>query len=189
MEEINSAEDENAPKKGKFVRKALKITAIVLVICLCFLLLFIRGCVMAWGGFAVDEANGDACSVLKASSQQVEDCYKEKGESIPEDKEYYIYYQYKKDGYVNEPCELLPESLVNMYYNDRGSDRHRRYAVVKYKNGKACEVWNSNSKLTDNELHYYERRVQQEELDKHWLKGVRGIIGYYNTEEGSKNYH
>lgn len=184
MEDTDIIEEEKKPKKW---RKPLIIVTAAVGLLLSGLLFLTLGMRSTFGGYIVDSENAAAKIVLKASNQQVEDYYTVKGTAIPADKEYYVRYRREKGGYVNEPCELLPESAANKYYS---GDNRDCYAVVRFKNGKAVEAWQSSAhELTDDELRHYDRHEQQEEFNKHLIKGAKGIIGYYNAEQGDTYIH
>ena len=181
VENTEIIEEEKKPQK----RRKLLIIVMVVAFLIAGWLLFVCSIRHTFGGYTVDGENAVAKQLLNASGCQVEDYYKAMGGSVPADKEYYVRYHRGKEGYVNESCELLPESAVNKYYSGKSC-----YAVVKFKNGKAVEAWQSGyHELADDELHYYDRHWQQEEFNKHLLKGVRVVIGYYNAEQGDTFIH
>ena len=86
----------------------------------------------------LDAENGKAKSILRAAQSQAdENCYSKNGRSIPANREYIVRYYVGDKGWVNEPCELLPDSIVNQYYTTSDT---REKAVVKFVDGKACEA-------------------------------------------------
>ena len=183
MENTEIIEEEKKPPEW---RKPFILAIVTVAILLLGMLIYACSIRMAFGGFMVDSENAVALALLKASNQQVEDYWKANGTAVLADGEYYVRYTLGGDDWVNEPCELLPESAVNKYYS---GDNRRRYAVVKFKNAKAVEAWQScDHELEDDELRGYDKPTQQEELKKHLFKGVRAVIGYYSTEQGDKYY-
>ena len=158
MDNTEIIEEEKKPPEW---RKPFILAIVTVAILLLGTLIYACSIRMAFGGFMVDHENAVAFALLKASNQQVEDYCKAKGTGVPADGEYYVRYTLGGDDWVNEPCELIPESAVNKY--DSGDNR-RRYAVVRFRNGKAVEAWQSGyHELADDELHYYDRHWQQEE--------------------------
>ncbi len=127
-------------------------------------------------GSKVSTRNATAQTYFKAVSAQVEDVYKENGKKIPADKEYIV----RGRGNVNEPCELLDESMPNQYIDD-----HSIYWVVKFKDGKACEAWSAKRPIKDSELRYYSRSELIAESNKHPLRQEKLILGYFSAAEGS----
>lgn len=184
MDNTGIIEEEKKPPEW---RKPFILAIVTVAILLLGTLLYAYGIRKTFSGFMVESENAVALAMLKASNQQVEDYCKAKGTGVPADGEYYVRYTLGGDDCVNEPCELLPESAVNKYYS---GDNRRRYAVVRFRNGKAVEAWQSSDhELADDELRQYERREQQEKLNKHLIKGVRVVVGYYNAEQGDTYFH
>ena len=127
-------------------------------------------------GSKVSTRNATAQTYLKAVSAQVEDVYKEKGEKVPADREYIV----RGKGSVNEPCELLAESMTNKYI-----DEHEIYWVVRFKDGKACEAWAARRPIEDYELRYYSRSELIVKSNEHPMKQDKLVLGYYSTAEGN----
>ena len=126
-------------------------------------------------GSKVDSRNATAKTYFNAVSLQVEDVYKAKNEKIPADKEYIV----RGKGSVNDPCELLAESMTNKYI-----DEHEIYWVVKFKDGMACEAWTARRPIEDYELRYYSRLELIEMSNKHPLRQDKLVPGYYSNAEG-----
>ena len=184
MDNTGIIEEEKKPPEW---RKPFILAIVTVAILLLGMLIYACSIRKTFSGFMVESENAVALALLKASNQQVEDYWKANGTAVLADGEYYVRCTSGGDDWVNEPCELLPESAVNKYYS---GDNRKRYAVVKFKNGKAVEAWQScDHELEDDELRQYERRAQQEKLNKHLIKSVRVVVGYYNAEQGDTYFH
>ena len=121
MGDMNGMEVENATKNGGKFHRGLTIfgpLALVAFI-LVGLLFYIYGLNMVWGSRMIDDRDAVATVCAKALYTQVKDCYESQGRDIPADKEYLVRAVCSKDGLVNEPCELLPQSETNAYYSSQ----------------------------------------------------------------------
>ncbi|MBR6994725.1 MAG: hypothetical protein IKH96_01775 [Ruminococcus sp.] len=166
---------EKTEKKKKSPLKVLIIIFIVLVVLgIGGYFLLLEGMKMTTGS-KVSSRNAAAKSYLKAVTAQVEDVYKEKGEKVPADKEYII----RGKGQMNDPCELLGESMTNRYFSD-----NRYYWVVKFKDGYAAEAWTALRPIEDSELRYYSRKELIDKSNEHPMKQDKLVIGYYSAAEG-----
>lgn len=134
----------------------------------------------------LDAENGKAKSILRAAQSQVDEyCYSKNGRSIPANREYIVRYYVGDKGWVNEPCELLPDSIVNQYYTTSDT---REKAVVKFVDGKACEAWHSSRReLADDMLRFYSFDEQKKAYS--YFTGTKNVIGYYNAEQGDTYIH
>ncbi|MDO4862963.1 MAG: hypothetical protein Q4A05_02235 [Ruminococcus sp.] len=183
MDEMKNTEVGNAPKNGRKSHKVLIIlgclvapTAIILV----GLLIYIYGLNMAWGSRMIDDRDAVASECGKAIYAQVRDCCEAQGRSVPDDKEYIVRATCGKDGLVNEPCELLPESVTNKYYSGRKSTTY--YIAVRFRDGVPAEAWSLEKKpLTDDMLRSYSREEQREMFGR--IKGARDVIGYRSFKD------
>ncbi|HNZ98370.1 hypothetical protein [Ruminococcus sp.] len=167
---------EEVQKKKKSPLKTLIIVFIVLAVLGVGGFWFLCEEMKMTTGSKVNTRNAAAQSYLKAVSAQVEDVYKEKGEKVPADKEYII----RGKGQMNDPCELLEESVTNRYTSDT-----RYYWVVKFRDGTACEAWSALRPIEDSELRYYSRKELIDKSNEHPMKQDKLVIGYYSTAEGN----
>ncbi|MBR3666997.1 MAG: hypothetical protein IKN66_07575 [Ruminococcus sp.] len=166
---------EKTEKKKKSPLKVLIIIFIVLVVLGLGGFWLLCEAMKTTTGSKVSSRNAAAKSYLKAVTAQVEDVYKEKGGKVPADKEYII----RGKGQMNDPCELLGESMTNRYSSD-----NRYYWVVKFKDGYATEAWAALRPIEDSELRYYSRKELIDKSNEHPMKQDKLVIGYYSAAEG-----
>jgi len=167
--------EENEKKKKSPLKTLIIVFIVLAVLGLGGWWLLLEGMKMTTGS-KVNTRNAAAQTYLKAVSTQVEDVYKENGEKIPADKEYII----RGKGQVNDPCELLEESVTNRYSSD-----NRYYWVVKFRGGTACEAWTALRPIEDSKLRYYSRKELIDESNEHPFRQDKLVIGYYSTAEGA----
>ena len=129
----------------------------------------------------IEDKNGKARDHLKTVSAYAEDYYqKEKGSSIPDNKDFYVRGVTDGNGLVSDPCELLENSFkLPELKNDGG----KLYWVVKFRKGKAEEAWVYSEKLSNRDLIPYTLEKQREEYEKDVFHGEKNIIGYAKAGE------
>ena len=181
MGDMNGMEVENATKNGGKSHRVLTILGPLALVAfiLVGLLSYIYGLNMAWGSRMIDDRDAVATFCAKALYTQVKDCYEAQGREIPADKEYLVRAVCSKDGLVNEPCELLPQSETNAYYSSQWKTTFS--VAVIFRDGVPAEAWSLEKKpLTDDMLRSYSREEQREMFGK--FKGARDVIGYISFE-------
>ncbi len=181
MGDMNGMEVENATKNGGKSHRVLTILGPLALVAfiLVGLLFYIYGLNMAWGSRMIDDRDAMAIDCGNAICAQVSDYYEAQGRKVPNDKEYIVRATCGKDGLVNEPCELLPESGTNKYYSGRKSTTYN--IAVRFRDGALAEAWALEKKpLTDDMLRSYSREEQREMFGK--FKGARDVIGYISFE-------
>ena len=159
---------------------SLSIAAIIIVLAVALVVYVGLGFMKMVKLSDVDAENSNAQRCLNAAYNQADEYYYSKnGRSIPRDKEYIVSYYVGDKGWVNEPCELIPDSEVNLFYTP--TDKNEK-AVVRFVKGKAVEAWHSRGQeLTDDKLRPYSLDEQREAYS--YLKGTKNVIGYYNAEQ------
>lgn len=174
MLDMEQGKQEKSRKKGLIW--LLGVTTVFVVLGL----MYVYGINMAWGSRMIDDRDTVALECAKAIYAQASDCYEAQGKTVPADKEYLVRATCTKDGLVNEPCELLPQSETNAYYSRQWKTTFN--IAVRFRDGVPAEAWSLEKKpLTDDMLRSYSREEQREMFGK--LKGARDVIGYSSFKD------
>ena len=181
---------ENVEKvKKPLLKNPLKILLIVFgclfvggAVCLA---LFCYGWRLAFRGHMIDDRNAQLLFCCKGVTTQIIEYYDAKGRDVPADKEYIVKAMLDKNGLVNEPCELLPESVKIRFYTE--TSKKPMYILIKYKAGGGYEAWMAGKPLTDDMLRPYSKPEQEEMFGM--LKGVKDVIGYVYSDKPTEYYH
>lgn len=172
--------DTKQDKKKSFLIKELMLLLGIAAVLAVLGLAFVNGIHMAWGSRMIDDRDAVALECAKAIYAQASDCYEAQGKTVPADKEYLVRATCTKDGLVNEPCELLPQSATNAYYSRQWKTTFN--IAVRFRDGVPAEAWSLEKKpLTDDMLRSYSREEQREMFGK--LKGARDVIGYSSFKD------
>jgi len=172
---------ENVEKVKKPLSKSpLRILLIVWFVGVAvFLASLCYGWRLAFRGHMIDDRNAQLLFCCRGVTTQIMEYYDEQGRDVPADKEYIVKAMLDKNGLVNEPCELLPESEKIRFYTE--TSKKPMYILIKYKAGGGYEAWMAGKPLTDDMLRPYSKPEQEEMFGM--LKGVKDVIGYTYSDK------